>query len=548
MVGTSAWIWCAVLLAAPPQEKGTFVLEQSGKKVGEEHFTVTWQDNRGVLESEITLTLPSATISMEIHQEVDPSLRPLSYKLTAETPGGTQVVTVEPTDSTLYEVLATVRGTHQSREFEVSDPVILDNNVLSHYVLIGTLLKDLKAQETRTAIVPQVMMTLPLKLYPGKATTFRAGEKTVEGKVYRLYLGDIEIELYEVEGRIVGGRIPSQQAKFYRTDLYPKGIEPIPAEGRIRKHPPPEVGEREIAFVSADGTRLAGSFSFPRSGHPPYPVVVMIHGSGGLDRDENAPGFETNIFRDLAWGFAQHGIASLRYDKRGTGRSQGDWQKASLEDLVQDAQAAVRFARRLPEAGAIFLLGHSEGGVIAPMVARRESVDGLILLEAPATPLDQIILYQIQVAAQNRHLPDSLVQEKLKETKAFFAFVRSSHGDWQDYPDSVVQAYPHSFSLRWWREHLAHDPVETLQKVHVPVLILQGDQDPQVPPEHATLLKQALEAGGNTDVELHVLEGMNHLLRKQEGPKQLLVQGLDQPLDDRVLPILISWIQKHSRS
>ncbi len=536
----------AALLAAPPQDKGTFVLKQAGNKVGEEKFTLTWEGGKGKLESEMVLTLPSASITMEIQEEVDASLRPLSYKLQAETPGGTQIVTVEPTDSTHYEVLVTVRGSHQSREFELTNPYILDNNVISHYALLGTLLKDLTQEVTRTAIVPQVMMTLPLKLQPGKPITLKSGDQSLQAKVYRIYLGDIEIRLYEVDGKIVGGQIPGQQATFYRSDLYPQGLEEIPAEGQIQRHPPPDVQEREVSFSSADGTRLAGSFSFPRNGTPPFPVVVMIHGSGGVDRNENAPGFTSNIFRDLAWGLAQKGIASLRYDKRGTGQSSGDWHRASLQDLVQDARAAVQFVLRLPEAGPVFLLGHSEGGIIAPMVAVQESVAGIILLEAPATPMDQVIRYQIQVSAQSRGLPDSVLSQNLAKADSFFAFVRMSQGDWSDYPDSLVSRYPRQFSLRWWREHLTHDPLATLKKVHCPVLILQGDRDPQVPPEHAQKLKKALEEAGNPDVELHVLEGMNHLLRRQKGPPQLMVQGIDKPLDDRVLQIVVSWIQKHT--
>jgi hypothetical protein len=531
-----------LILSSSGKEKGVFILYQGGKRVGEEKFEIEFKKDRIELESDILISLPNLSISMEVKEKRKLDLKPVKYELKAETPAGTQLLELKPTDSTHYELTAFARGSHQSRELEAKGALIVDNNVLSHYSLLSGLLRDLNEPTTRTAIVPQAMMTLPLKLKPGVKITLKSGDKTFEATKFEIYLGDIEINLYMVGDKVIGGKIPGQKAEFYRKDLYPKGLEEVKSEGRAPQSPPDGVIESEVNFKSYDGTVLYGTITLPGKRDGPVPMLLLIHGSGKVDRNENAEGFRSNIFRDLAWGLAKQGIGTLRYDKRGTGKSGGSFEKASLTDLVMDALSALRFLKKNYGESPHFLLGHSEGAIIAPMVALKESVDGLILLEAPATPLDQVILYQVKLTARLRGVEDSLLDEMIKENEKFFDFVKSSKGDWEDYPDSLVKDYPRNFSLRWWREHLHHNPIKTLAKIKVPVLIVQGDKDPQVPVDHAGILKRALEESGNLQVKLRVIEGMNHLLRRQEGPINPINQGLDRPLDERVLEEIEGWV------
>ncbi|MFB6285217.1 MAG: alpha/beta hydrolase family protein [Candidatus Bipolaricaulia bacterium] len=314
-----------------------------------------------------------------------------------------------------------------------------------------------------------------------------------------------------------------------------------------------------MRFEGGDGLTLAGTLTVPTTTDVEPPVVVMLHGSGPIDRDGNAPGLALDVFRQLADPLAQNGIASLRYDKRGVGKSEGSFDAACMSDLVADARSAVQFVKARPEINSeqVFVLGHSEGGTLAQIVATRASLAGLILIAAPAQPLGKVITWQLQQTLKEQGAPDSQIESELNKQRRFNKWVKRTEGKWGNYTLKDVQdAVPgftarewlsaQSFPLCWYREHFNHDPLSTIRNIEVPVLIVHGQNDRQVPPPAAHSLAQAGKDAGNDDVQARVFSNLNHVLRRDQD-KALGNRHLDRPVDERVRQLIVGWLTEQTR-
>ncbi|HHR85749.1 MAG TPA: alpha/beta fold hydrolase, partial [Candidatus Acetothermia bacterium] len=252
---------------------------------------------------------------------------------------------------------------------------------------------------------------------------------------------------------------------------------------------------------------------------------------------------KTNVFRQLAVALAKAGIGSLRYDKRGVGRSEGVFANVSMDDLVADARAALSTLRSSSgiDPTRVFLLGHSEGGILAPIIAAdNNDLGGIVLLAAPAHSLDWIIRKQIEQTNRDMGKSDDEVQMALAQEDQYLDFVRNSSGDWSDYTfDQLKEAMPwltqekyiqiKMLSLSWLRQHFHHDPIETTKKVRCPVLIVQGEKDYQVPSSEADLLATTLKEAGNAEVTVDLIPDLNHLMRYHPEQPNLTYRHLDEP-------------------
>jgi hypothetical protein len=282
----------------------------------------------------------------------------------------------------------------------------------------------------------------------------------------------------------------------------------------------------------------------------------MLHGSGALDRDESAPGFPLNFFKEVAHKLAQEGIAGFRYDKRGVGESEGDLSKAGMRDLVNDARAALRLLKSREEIDPqrVFVLGHSEGGILAPLLASEGGVAGLILVAAPAQPLDRVLLEQARRIPEAMGVPPEGVEAQVRRTRQFIEFVRETEGGEALSPEELRERFPwlteemletyKSLSLKWFREHFRHNPLRAVRFVRAPVLILHGEKDLQVAPYHAERLAEALHKAGNPDVTVRVLPDLNHLLRRHPEAPSVAYRHLDEPVDERVLRLITDWVKE----
>lgn len=302
----------------------------------------------------------------------------------------------------------------------------------------------------------------------------------------------------------------------------------------------------EEVEILSDGAVLAGTLTAPDSTGE-YPAVLMVHGSGPLDRNENIKGQELNIFNTLAFALADHGIASLRYDKRGCGDSTGDYLSAGHADLVLDAERCLDTLARsaLVTNDSLFILGHSEGCIIAPQISHnRPSVAGLILLCPFMEPLEPVLLRQ---AAQLEQELDLLSGMAGFFYRVLFRFVGRPRATQQrlirkvretDSPVVRVGLSPHP--AKWLREMLALDPEAVFAATKISLLLVGGEKDLQCNPDDIFRIAETAQGHAQTCL----VEGMTHLLRVDENPASLVGSSKlsSEPMEDAVIDKTIQWI------
>jgi uncharacterized protein len=315
--------------------------------------------------------------------------------------------------------------------------------------------------------------------------------------------------------------------------------------------------EHEVTFGHGD-IQLAGTLTLPRGVNRP-PVGVLITGSGPQDRDQDVFGFK--IFRALAHQLALRGVATLRFDDRGIGKSTGNFTTATTHDFADDAEAAVRFLQQRNDIDVrrIGLVGHSEGAVVAPIVgARNREVAFLVLLAAPAQPLGELLVEQVGLAAQDQGKP-------VEESKRHQAVVRKAmHLLAQDQDlssieeelvitcapackpgDATVAKVRAQLETPWFRSFARLDPAPYLRKVRAPVLALSGELDRQVPgPSNVPLLRQLLGKGQHRASAVEELPGMNHLLQQAKTGAVSEYATLPRELEPQVPQRIAEWLGK----
>ena len=271
--------------------------------------------------------------------------------------------------------------------------------------------------------------------------------------------------------------------------------------------------------------------------------VVMIAGSGLVDRNENHKRMRVNVLGELAGYLAQAGIDSLRYDKRGVGESEGDFWSAGLSDNATDVAAAVEAAHCGEATGAdrIFLLGHSEGAYLATMVAARTAgVAGAILLAGGARPGEEELKWQAVKVAQgltgfNAFLLKVLRIDVVKAQEKQLDKIKRSTADW--YRAQLVA----KVNAKWMREFLAYDPAQDLARIRCPILAITGAKDIQVDPANLDRMATLVSA----PFEGHVVPDVTHLLRADPGPPTVSTykRQLKRPMEPVVVRLILDWLE-----
>ena len=305
--------------------------------------------------------------------------------------------------------------------------------------------------------------------------------------------------------------------------------------------------EREIT-INSDGVRLAGTICLP-SGEGSFPSVLMIHGSGPFDRDENTKGQKMNIFNTIAHYLATKDIASLRYDKRGCGKSLGNYWEAGFYDLIQDAKAVYEYlaSQQYVKNGSVFLLGHSEGAHIAQRVSLEYStIAGLILIAPTVQKLEQVMMWQADKSKEAIEKGEGLTNLLIKliwkltgdPSKAMSVIIQRTRNT----NKASVRYWWQKINAKWLRELLDYDPVDTIRNVSCPILAITGDKDVQVDPKDVIQIAE-LATG---EVEYHIVPNLTHILRLDEQTPFILRyrQLLKTDMDHSILNIIQDWIHK----
>lgn len=294
---------------------------------------------------------------------------------------------------------------------------------------------------------------------------------------------------------------------------------------------------------------LAGTLLLPKSRTRPLPAVITITGSGQQTRDEPLPlpGLEKyKPMRQIAELLAGRGIAVLRVDDRGIGSSTGreTLMAATTSDFADDVRAEVAYLRSRSEidGNRIALVGHSEGGTIAPMLAASDPrVAAIVLMAAAGKSGDLISMDQLRaVLDQDTSVTDEQKKQKLAEEQEIIHAVQTG-GDLSKYPAQV--------RLPWIREFWTYDPLPTIRKVRQPILILQGALDRQVSAEQATMLEEAARSAGHKDVTKRIFPNLNHLfLPAKTGAFSEYTKLETTAIPDDVITALGDWLQKRLKA
>lgn len=288
----------------------------------------------------------------------------------------------------------------------------------------------------------------------------------------------------------------------------------------------------EMTAVADDGLLLAGTLTLPE-GPGPHPGVLLLHGSGPLDRDGNTRRHRLGLGADLAAALAAAGIATLRYDRRGVGATAGDWRTTGFTTTRQDAAAALRALAGRPgiRPDAIGVIGHSEGAIHAMRLAGRPGVAAVVLLAGFARPGADALRRQAQLIAGG--LPAPLRRPLQALFTWYLAKVKATSTD-----AARVAGIP--VNARWLRELLDHDPRPDLTAIHVPVLAITGDKDIQVDPADLDDINRLVPGGAET----HRISDLTHLLRREPGRPSLRTypRQLRRPVDPDLLTQITAWL------
>jgi dienelactone hydrolase len=311
---------------------------------------------------------------------------------------------------------------------------------------------------------------------------------------------------------------------------------------------------------------LAGTLTIPE-GKGPFPAVILITGSGAQNRDEALMGHKP--FLVIADWLSRNGIAVLRYDDRGVGKSQGDYANATSADLATDAEAAYLFLKNNPKIkpSAIGLMGHSEGGLIAPITTvSNPGVAFIVSLAGPGVPGDQILLTQKADIERLSGVSEEEIQKGAELNKKLFAILKKENDNIkaeskiletyrkiltdnklqpQDIEKGVSQmkATFGAQTYTWYRYFMITDPAVFWKKIKCPVLALNGEKDLQVAADvNLPAIEKALKAGGNKNFKTMKLSELNHLFQHCKTGLVSEYGQIEETFSPEALKIISDWI------
>jgi len=360
-----------------------------------------------------------------------------------------------------------------------------------------------------------------------------------------------------------------QRGQSFALDLKRENIEKAKLVRPQEPVKPYPYTSEEVTFKNEKANiTLAGTLTFPaKEGNSP--AVILITGSGQQNRDEELLGHKP--FLVLSDYLTRNGIAVLRYDDRGTAESKGDFKTATSADFATDVEAAIAYLKTRKEINKkkIGLIGHSEGGMIAPIVASKsKDVSFIVLLAGPGIKGSELLLLQQELIGRALGVSESDLQkskeinsaafdmvikttnpEKLKNELTNYLIQKSKESPGspkaEEMSDSVmIKAQVEQITSPWMLYFLRYDPAPVLQKVKCPVLSLNGEKDLQVPPKaNLAAIKAALTNGGNKNVTAIELPDLNHLFQECKTGLPAEYAQIEQTFSPVVLEEITKWIK-----
>ncbi len=395
-------------------------------------------------------------------------------------------------------------------------------------------------------------------------TTFKENVLTIKANALAMtFSGDWLPEKNEIKGTF-------NQSTF----SIPLTLSKEPVEQPARPQDPRDFPYRqeEVTFQNTrDEVTLAGTLTLPEKRKVDQ-VVVLLSGSGPQNRNEELKVYNHRPFLVLSDYLTRQGIGVLRYDDRGVGESTGVHAAATTTDLSYDAEAAVTYLNNRSDlkGAKIGLVGHSEGGMIAPMVAaRNKKVDFIVLLAGPGIPITELMLLQSKAVAETAGFPDNLVEADLQLKKDIYAYLlkdtdKSAEEMKPELNEIVEEGFKKYYKSElpesqkektfqqyqqmltpWFLDYIRTKPEDYLRKVKVPVLALNATLDTQVTSkENLAGLETTLKNGGNKKVEIIEMEGLNHIFQKAQTGAVSEYGQIEETFNEEAMQIIAEWIKK----
>lgn len=390
---------------------------------------------------------------------------------------------------------------------------------------------------------------LPTSSVTRNGSTLKIEAKGIGGS----FEGTIAPDLSSIDGKWTqaGGTLPLTLRRVKdEAELEP----PKRPQNPVRPYP---YRDEDVTYQnSVQNVTLAATITIP-PGKGPFPGVVLITGSGPQDRDESLLGHKP--FLVLSDYLTRHGIVVLRADDRGTGKSTGVFASATTADFSTDTEAGVAYLKTRAEVDPhkIGLIGHSEGGFIAPMVAaRNKDVAFIVMMAGTGVTGDQVLVAQSEAieiaggksraeaakdAAKEREMI-TLVETDKDQADLDKKLRERMSGQ---VPEAQIGMQIEQLTSPWFRYFMTYDPALALRKVTCPVLVLNGSLDKQVlPDQNLPAIRKALEEAGNKHIEIDELEGLNHLFQTAKTGSVAEYSQIEETISPLALAKIASWIQK----
>lgn len=325
--------------------------------------------------------------------------------------------------------------------------------------------------------------------------------------------------------------------------------------------------EEEVTCTNTrSGTQIAGTLTLPKSSIPSQ-AVILIAGSGPMDRNESCFGHKP--FLVLADHLTKQGIAVLRFDKRGVGSSTGTFESSTLKDFAEDVHVCIEYLKTRKEINPnqIGLIGHSEGGVVGPMVAAdSEDISLLVLLGAPAVPLEEILYEQGSAIALAEGIPQEKIEMNSRLQKEFFSiikreprlkiaekkldkvaanYLKTLSSAQRPATKKALKDQIEKFNTKGFRMQLQYDPSTSLSQLSIPLLALYGELDLQVSAkQNQPVMEKLLTDSEHQDFQTANLASLNHLLQTAKTGAVSEYIKIEETIAPEVLSTISDWILK----
>ncbi|MGV3632157.1 MAG: alpha/beta hydrolase family protein [Bacteroidota bacterium] len=324
---------------------------------------------------------------------------------------------------------------------------------------------------------------------------------------------------------------------------------------------------KEVVFRNETANiTLAGTLTLPK-GKGPFPAVVLVTGSGAQNRNEEI--LNHKPFLVLSDYLTRNGIAVLRYDDRGVGQSGGKFEGSTTSDFAYDAQAAYNFLSKTKKINRkrIGIIGHSEGAMVAPMVAASDStVKFIVLLAGPGVPIDQLMLKQTEVTSRFAGISEEEIAISLELNRKFYDILLNEQNDdkAKEKIEQIVREHQNSMPSEiskqisdelpqltktmlspWFRYFINFNPEHFLRQINCPVLAINGSKDCQVSAiENLDGIRKSVKVTNNKNVYTYIMPGLNHLMQHCETGSVNEYIKIEETFSEEVMKIMADWIKE----